>query len=100
MHTSTRKCATKLQEMGVDPSEPVCRSRLQTTLSCFPQRRKVVSVKEKAPRKVSGKVQGDERKRTIDEVSKTSNDDVKPGGLHYSRKSPGETCLLPGRRPA
>ena len=33
-------------------------------------RARVVSVKEKAPRKVSGKVQGDERKRTTDEVSK------------------------------
>jgi len=31
---------------------------------------RVVSAKEKAPRKVSGKVQGDERKRTTDEVSK------------------------------
>jgi len=32
--------------------------------------KRVVSVKEKAPRKVSGKVQGGERKRTTDEVSK------------------------------
>ena len=32
---------------------------------------RVVSVKEKAPRKVSVEVQGDERKRTTDEVSKT-----------------------------
>ena len=31
---------------------------------------RVVSVKEKAPRKVSGEVQGGERKRTTDEVSK------------------------------
>ena len=30
----------------------------------------VVSIKEKAPRKGSGKVQGGERKRTTDEVSK------------------------------
>ena len=30
---------------------------------------------------VSGEVQGDERKRTTDEVSKTSNDDVKTGVL-------------------
>ena len=27
-------------------------------------------------------------------------DDVETGGVHYSRISPGETCLLPGRRPA
>ena len=57
-------------EMRGGPSEPVCRNRLQTTLSCFPQRREVVSVKEKAPLKVSGEVQGGERKRTTDEVSK------------------------------
>ena len=49
---------------------------------------------------MSGEVQGDERKRTTDEVSKTSNGDVETGGVHYSRISPGETCLLPGRRPA
>jgi hypothetical protein len=36
------------QEMRVDPSEAVYRDRLQTPLSCFPQRREVVSVKEKA----------------------------------------------------
>jgi hypothetical protein len=61
----------------------------------------VVSVEGKGTAKtVSGEVQGDERKRTTDEVSKTSNDDVETGGLHYSRRSPGETCLLPGRRPA
>ncbi len=29
---------------------------------------------------MSGEVQGDERKRTTDEVSKTSNDDVETGG--------------------
>jgi hypothetical protein len=33
-------------------------------------RARVVSVKEKAPLKVSGEVQGGERKRTTDEVSK------------------------------
>ena len=27
-------------------------------------------------------------------------DDVKTGGCWYSGISPGETCLLPGRRPA
>ena len=60
----------------------------------------MVSVEGKGMAKtVSGKVQGDERKQTTDEVSKTKND-VETGGEHYSRKSPGETCLLPGRRPA
>ena len=61
----------------------------------------MVSVDGKGMAKtVSGEVQGDERKRTTDEVSKTSNDDVKTGDLHYSRISPGETCLLPGWHPA
>ena len=60
------------QEMREGPSGPVYRNRSQTTLSCFPQRREVVSVKGKAwHRTMSGKVQGDERKRTTDEVSKT-----------------------------
>jgi len=43
-------------------------------------RARVVSVKEKTRhRTMSGEVQGDERKRTTDEVSKTSNDDVETG---------------------
>jgi hypothetical protein len=94
-------CHVAAQQMKVDPSEPVYRSRLQTTLSCFPQRREMVSVKEKTRhRTMSGEVQGDERKRTTDEVSKTNNDDVETGTFHYSRISPGGTCVLPGRRPA
>ncbi len=41
-----------------------------------------MSVKEKIwHRTMSGEVQGDERKRTTDEVSKTSNVDVKTGRL-------------------
>ena len=48
---------------------------------------------------VSAKNQRDEYKRTTDEVSKTK-DDVKTGGLHYTRINPGDTCLLPGWRPA
>ena len=59
------------QEMREGPSEPVYRDRLQTTLSCFPQRREVVSVEGKdMAMTMSGAVQGDERKRTTDEVSK------------------------------
>jgi hypothetical protein len=61
---------------------------------------RVVSVKEKALRKVSGEVQGGERKRTTGEVSKTSIGDVETGDFHYTRKSPGGTCILSGRRPA
>ena len=61
----------------------------------------MVSVDGKGTAKtVSGEVQGDEHKRTADEVSKTSNDDVETGGLHYSRIGPRETCLLLGWRPA
>ncbi len=42
----------------------------------------MVSVKEKIWQKtMSGEVQGDERKRTTDEVSKTSNVDVETGRL-------------------
>ena len=41
----------------------------------------MVSVEGKGTAKtVSGEVQGDERKRTTDEVSKTSNDDVETRG--------------------
>ena len=41
----------------------------------------VVSVDGKGMAKtVSGEVRGDERKRTTDEVSKTSTDDVETGG--------------------
>ena len=42
---------------------------------------------------MSGEVQGDERKQTADEVSKTSKDDVETGGVHYSRISPGENLF-------
>ena len=42
---------------------------------------------------VSGEVQGDERKRTTDEVSKTITDDVETGDFHYSRRSPGENLF-------
>ena len=51
------------------------------------------------PRSMSVVNQRDERKRTADEVSKIK-DDVKTGGYLYPRISSGETCLLPGRRPA
>ncbi len=42
----------------------------------------MVSVKEKSRLKtMAGRVQGDERKRTTDEVSKQTIDDVETGGL-------------------
>ena len=47
----------------------------------------MVSVEGKGTAKtVSGKVQGDERKRTTDEVSKTSTDGVKTGVLSLFRE--------------
>jgi len=49
---------------------------------------------------MAGKDQGDERKRTIDEVSKQTEMASKLGGYRDSRISPGGTCLLPGWRPA
>ena len=60
----------------------------------------VVSVEGKGTAKtVSGEVQGDERKRTTDEVSKTSNDDVETGDFHYSRISPGDPAYCLGGVP-
>ena len=58
----------------------------------------VVSVDGKGTAKtVSGEVQGDERKRTTDEVSKTSNDDVETGRLTLLQdKSRGEPAYCLG----
>jgi hypothetical protein len=54
----------------------------------------VVSVDGKDMAKtVSGEAQGDERKRTTDEVSKTSKDGVKTGDLRYSRRGPGDNLF-------
>ena len=60
-------------------------------LKLFWSRARVVSVKEKARHETgSGKVQGDERKRTTDEVSKTSTNGVKTGVLSlFQDKSRG-----------
>jgi len=59
------------QEMRGGPSKSACRSRLQTTSSCSGKESGWWALKEKAWQKtMSGEVQGDERKRTIDEVSK------------------------------
>ena len=49
----------------------------------------------------SGECQGDERERTIDDMSKRDADGVKTkGDFWHSGTSPGGSCLLPGRRPA
>jgi hypothetical protein len=50
--------------------------------------------------KSTGEDQGDERKRTTDEVSKSSKMRSKLVALRSARISPEETCLLSGRRPA
>ncbi len=53
----------------------------------------MVSVEGKGMAKtVSGRVQGDERKRTTEEVSKTKRR-CRNGGVHYSRISPGENLF-------
>ena len=49
---------------------------------------------------VSGTDQGDECKRTIDEVSKYLRWRQNCGYLEVYRISPEATCLLSGRRPA
>jgi hypothetical protein len=58
----------------------------------------VVSVEGKGTAKtVSGEVQGDERKRPTDEVSKTSNGDVETGGRTLLQdKSRGEPAYCLG----
>ena len=82
------------------PSEPACRSRLQTAVSCSGQEPGWCASLEKArhrSRQVwAGKTSAIEplmkcRKRRV-----TS----KPGRSHWPGMSRGETCLLPRRRPA
>ena len=54
-----------VQEMRVGPSEPACRSRLQTTPESWRSRVAVGSVRGKGAHDVSGEGHGDERKRTV-----------------------------------
>jgi hypothetical protein len=55
----------------------------------------VVSVEEKSRHQtVAGENQGDERKRTTDEVSKQYNVDVKTGVRCWSRDQHGESLLI------
>ena len=93
-HFLYKVCVTA-QEMRVGPSEPACRSRSQTTLSCSGKEPLWLALREKASLKGSGKDQGDERKRTIDEVSK-SGDDVKTGD---SSRSSGGAWKIPAYCP-
>ena len=65
---------------GGRPSEAALQGVASNRLKLHGLRALVVSVDGKRSRKTgSGEVQGDERKRTTDEVSKTSDDDVKTG---------------------
>ena len=59
----------------------------------------VVSDKGKGAQKASGMNQGDERKRTADDASKSSLVVVKTGERSSSGTSPSDTCLRLGRRP-
>jgi len=55
----------------------------------------VASVAEKSQHKtMAGENQGDERKRTTDEVSKQYNVDVKTGVRPWSRNQHGESLLI------
>ncbi len=60
----------------------------------------VVSVEEKVP--PDGISCESERRAQANHPMRCRKlkDDVKTGGYLYARISPGETCLLPGRRPA
>jgi hypothetical protein len=60
----------------------------------------VVSVEEKVSQ--DGISCGSERRAQANHPMRCRNfmDDVETGGLLYARISPGDTCLLPRRRPA
>ena len=59
-----------VRKMKEGPSEPPCRRRLQTAMSCFGRKAAVVNVMVKGRGKTAScEVQGDERERTFDEAS-------------------------------
>ncbi len=58
--------------MKEDPSEPPCRRRLQTALSCFGPKAAVVNVRVKRRDEITSCVdKRDECKRSADEASKS-----------------------------
>ena len=71
-HVSTNSSSLAAQEMRAGLSNSDYRIRVQTTESCFVPMDEVVSVSEKAGQDLSGEGQGDERKRTADELSKAN----------------------------
>jgi hypothetical protein len=87
--------------MGVGPPGAGLQEQASNHLKLRWLNARVVSVKEKSRQRiVAGEDQGDERKRTTDEVSKSSKMTSKLVALRSARISPEETCLLSGRRPA
>jgi hypothetical protein len=77
------------REMKAGPSEPSCRGRLQTAISCFGPMAEVVNVMVKRRgMTASCRNQGDERKRTSDEASKTVVD-IKTGVFTLLREEHG-----------
>jgi hypothetical protein len=89
-----------VREMRVDPSEPLCRGRFQTAISCYGPMAAVVNVMVKRRDNLITSC-GDERdgcKRTADDASKGRNG-IKTGESLCPGKSMAETCLLVIRCP-
>ena len=82
--------ASRLRSTGTDAKPPGAADTRKGS---------VVSDHGKGVLEASGKNQGDERKRTVDDSSKLVLDVVKTGGQSGSGTSPRATCLLLGRRP-
>ena len=92
-------CVTA-QEMRVWPLGVGLQEQASKHLKLRRLRAEVVSVEEKVP--LDGISCGSERRAKANHPMRCRKckDDVKTGGYLYARISPGETCLLPGWRPA
>ena len=88
------------QEMRVWPLGVGLQEQASKHLKLLWSKAMVVSVEEKVP--LDGISCGSERRAQANHPMRCRKikDDVKTGGHLYTRISPGETCLLPGRRPA
>jgi retron-type reverse transcriptase len=82
------------------PSQPACRGRLQTTLSCGSQELPWCALRKRHDiRSCQVRI----RKTNASEplmMCRKRNLTSKPGGSRYPGMSSGEICLLPERRPA
>src|ERR1700738_4466823 len=86
--------------MKAGPSEPPCRRRLQTTMSCFGQKpRWLTSWLKGVVLITSGMDERDERKRTSVEASKCFQTTSKLGFHYHFRKSMAGTYQLAMRGP-